>query len=262
MTKTVDSAKRLQYGNWIRQKVLGALGLSALGLGLLSLAPIHVLFRLTAGLVGGIVFLSFLYPLYAYFMFSPRGGNVQDKVYNLLIASLEGQGRGTILDIGAGNGILTVKLALAYPETQVIGIDYWGRAWEYSQSVCEQNARLSGVSDRVCFQPGDAANLEFEALSFEAVVSNLTFHEVKSVAQKRELITETLRVLRPGGTFAFVDLFYDRKYYGDPTEFEAFLRGLALSTVEFKALKQCIAIPTLLNHPKILGQAGIIYGRK
>ena len=45
------------------------------------------------------------------------------------------------------------------------------------------------------------------------MVSSLTFHEVRDVAVKAASIAEALRVLEPGGRFAFVDLFDDPVFY-------------------------------------------------
>ena len=253
---------RLKYGNWIRVRALWALGSGALAMGILSLCPLNLWIRIIAALLFVVLFISFLYPLYAYYMFSPSGGNMQDRLYDLVIKSLDGEIQGNVLDIGSGNGILAIRLAQAYPTAQVTGVDYWGKNWEYSKSVCDENARLAGVEERIRFQKGDAAALNIPDSSFGAVVSNLTFHEVKTVPQKRELVKEALRALRPGGSFAFVDLFYDSKYYGDISEFESFLRGLGLSQVTISPLAQAITLSKPLMHPRILGQAGIVWGKK
>jgi ubiquinone/menaquinone biosynthesis C-methylase UbiE len=141
-------------------------------------------------------------------------------------------------------------------------MDYWGKNWEYSQAVCEANARLAEVADRVRFVKGDAASLEFGDAAFAAVVSNLTFHEVKSAPQKREVVREALRVLRPDGTFVFVDYFYDSQYYGTAAEFGTFLQSLGLTQIEFKRLSSVLPLPLFLRHPKIFGKVGIIYGQK
>jgi SAM-dependent methyltransferase len=253
---------KLKYGNWIRKKILWWLGLSALGLGLLAWFPLPLWLR---GLAGGlclVLSISFLYPLYAYIMFSPRGGNMQEKIYDLIIGSLGASVQGKILDIGTGNGVLAVKLAQHFPEAQVTGLDYWGQAWEYAQAVCMTNARAVSVAERVRFVKGDAATLDFAEAEFDAVVSNLTFHEVKSVAHKGEVVREALRVLKPGGVFAFVDYFYSQRFYGQPAEFEAGLQRLGLAQVMLKPLRVVLAFPALLRHPKALGQVGILYGRK
>jgi ubiquinone/menaquinone biosynthesis C-methylase UbiE len=155
-----------------------------------------------------------------------------------------------------------VKLAQQHGDVEVVGMDYWGKDWEYSKNVCDKNAQLGEVEDRVHFQKGDAAALEFADDTFDGVVSNLTFHEVQSVADKREVVGEALRVVRPDGKFAFVDYFYDAKLYGKASEFEEYLQRLKLLQFECRPLRDVMAIPTLLRHPRILGKVGIIHGRK
>ena len=73
---------------------------------------------------------------------------------------------------------------------------------------------------------------------------------------------EALRVVRAGGRFAFVDYFYSAKLYGSPAEFEGYLSGLELSHFELRPLREMMALPLLLRHPRILGRVGIVYGRK
>jgi len=105
-------------------------------------------------------------------------------------------------------------MAKRFPAARVPGIDYWAGKWEYSRAVCERNATIEGVADRVNFQKASASALPFEAGSFDAAVSNLVFHEVSDTNDKREVIKEALRVVRKGGAFAFQDLFRKR-VYGD-----------------------------------------------
>ena len=253
---------QLDYGNWIRKKNLFILGLCTLGLGLLILIPLGFLYRLVITILFAIILVSFLFPLYAYVMFSQKGGGLQEKFYNLIIQGLGKDVKGKILDIGSGNGVLAVKLALQHRKTEVLGIDYWGKDWEYSKGVCEKNAQAAEVEDRIHFQKGDAAALDFANDTFDGAVSNLTFHEVKSAADKRSVVQEALRVVKPGGTFAFVDYFYAEEYYGKKLEFEKYLMDLNLAYFEYKPLQDMLAIPILLRHPKILGKVGIIYGKK
>jgi ubiquinone/menaquinone biosynthesis C-methylase UbiE len=246
--------ENITYGNWIRKKILFVLGFSTLGLGILFLLLNNPYLRLISGVLFVMLLISLSFPLYAYYAFSPRGGNLQEKIYTLIVKSLGQSTPENALDIGTGNGVLALKLAQTYPMAQVIGLDYWGKNWEYSQAVCETNARTIQVADRVRFVKGDAAALEFDAAAFAAVVSNLTFHEVKSAPQKREVVREALRVLRPDGRFAFVDYFYDRSIYGPSAEFKTFLQSLGLSKIEFKHLSDGLPLPRLLQHPKIFGK--------
>ena len=253
---------QLAYGNWIRKKNLLILGLCTLGAGALLFFPLGTFHHLIVAILFLVILISFLFPFYAYVMFSQKGGRIQEKVYKLIIQSLGEDLKGRILDIGSGNGILAVKLAQKHREVTVVGIDYWGKDWEYSKEVCDKNARIANVESQVHFQKGDAAALEFTPDSFDGAISNLTFHEVQSVADKRAVVREALRVVKPGGTFAFVDYFYAKKYYGKAAEFESYLRDLKLSQLEYKPLRDMLPLPVLLRHPKILGKVGIIYGRK
>ncbi len=250
------------YGNWIRKKMLLVLGLGVLGSGLLLLLLTNVYLQILAGLLFVFLLISFALPLCAYYAFSPRGGSLQEKVYTLIVENLGTPAPENALDIGTGNGVLALKLAQKYPAAQVTGLDYWGKNWEYSQAICEANARTMQVADRVRFLKGDAAALDFDNATFAAVVSNLTFHEVKSAPQKREVVREALRILRSGGKFAFVDYFYESRYYGQSAEFKTFLQNLGVSKVEFKHLNDALPISLPLRHPKVLGKVGIIYGEK
>ncbi len=253
---------QLDYGNWIRRKNLLILGSCTLGVGILIFIPLGFFYHISMIILFAIILVSFLFPLYAYMMFSQKGGKLQEKFYDLIIQSLGENVEGKIIDIGSGNGVLAAKLAQRHENIEVVGIDYWGKDWEYSKSVCEKNARIAKVENRVHFQKGDAATLDFANDIFDGAISNLTFHEVKSAADKRTVVQEALRVVKPAGAFAFIDYFYDEKYYGNKLEFEKFLGNLNLAHLECKPLRDLIAIPTLLEHPKILGKVGIIYGKK
>ncbi len=253
---------QLDYGNWIRKKILFMLGLSTMLLCVLIIIPLGSLYRIIMVPLFLIILISFLFPLYSYVMFSQKGGRFQEKVYQLIIRSLGNSVEGRILDIGSGNGVLTVMLAQQNPEAEVTGMDYWGNDWEYSKNVCEKNAEIGQVESRVHFQKGDAAKLEFENNTFDAIVSNLTFHEVRSVEDKRDVVLEALRVVKPTGKFVFVDYFYETKYYGDPLDFEEYLRSMKFAKLEYRQIKEMMAIPILLRHPKIFGKVGILYGEK
>lgn len=136
------------------------------GAGLLALLPLGP-YRILPALLFIVFFLSFFFPLYAYVMFSQGGGKCQEKVFDLVIQNLGAIGKGRLLDIGSGNGVLAVKATQRNREADVIGVDYWGADWENSKRVCEENAGIATVSDRLHFQKGDAAALDFPSGSFD-----------------------------------------------------------------------------------------------
>ncbi len=58
--------------------------------------------------------------------------------------------------------------------------------------MCEKNAQAANVENRVNFQKGDVAALDFANDTFDGAISNLTFHEVKSVADKKLVLQAAL----------------------------------------------------------------------
>ncbi len=166
------------------------------------------------------------------------------------------------LDIGCGNGPLVIALAQMFPQVRVTGIDYWGESWEYSQDICEANAAAQGVAGRTSFQRASAAELPFADGSFSAVVSNLCFHEVRDARDKREVVRETLRVLEPGGAFAFQDLFRLKSAYGTVDELLAAVRDWGVSSVGYVDTGRSKFIPGALRLPFMVGTMGVLHGKK
>ena len=253
---------QLDYGNWVRKKILFILGMCALVAGALIFIPLGLVFRIVTTVLFLLVFVSFLFPLYAYIMFSQKGGKLQEKIYDLAIQHLGKDLQGKFIDIGSGNGVLAVTLAQKHGAIEVTGVDYWGADWEYSKKVCEQNAEIVKVENRVHFQKGDAALLDFTDDTFDGAISNLTFHEVRSVPDKKLVLKEALRVVKSGGNFSFIDYFFDETHYGKTAEFDQFLKALNLNYYDRKHLQDLIPLPAMLRHPKILGRVGIIFGKK
>lgn len=70
-----------------------------------------------------------------------------------------------------------------------------------------------------------------------------------------------MRVLRPGGAFAFQDVFFDRRVYGD---IEAFVAALKphVSEIHFADTRKPDYAPGFLNTRMVLGNMGLIWGRK
>ncbi len=252
----------VNFGNWIcRQIVLGFLiaGVVLIGLAVIIQIP---LIRVVLGVGAGVLLIIFAYLTYVYYQFSERGGGVQRRLWTLVIDHLDCERCGQILDIGTGNGALAVLAAVKYLDAQVTGIDYWGAAWEYSQQVCEQNAAAMGVSERTRFQKASAAKLPFEDGAFDAAISHFVFHEVADAPDKQDVIREALRVIRKGGAFAFQDMFLDTELYGDIDGLLGTIRSWGIEDVRFVDAGKVLNLPRLLKHPRVLGKAGLIYGRK
>ena len=208
--------EKIEYANWISKKIPMVGGILTILLGAGAVLSLILARRVT---IAFFVFLVLaiiccadtVYMAAARTALSYRGGNVQSKVLDNVLSYLDvlhWDGNGKLLDIGCGSGALSIKAAKKYSFAAVTGMDYWGAEWDYSKALCENNARLEGVTDRIHFQKGDAANLDFADASFVAEISNFVFHEVRSQPDKLTLIREALRVLKPGGVFVFEDIFF------------------------------------------------------
>ena len=248
--------KTPDYRNWVSKKLIYIPGLlSVLSVGLALIFPPAFAFVILFLFTGA-------YFVWAWYQFSPGGGNIQVKVLNMIVDHLDWNGEGQALDIGCGNAPLTIMLAQQFPQSRVTGIDYWGKNWDYSQGICQQNATQEGVGERTQFQKASASALPFEDDQFDLVVSNLVFHEVAEVKDKRELLREALRVVKKGGKFVFQDLFVEKMLYGEVDDLLKLLQSWGIEKVAF--VKTCDAsfIPAGLKLPFMIGKIGIIYGEK
>lgn len=256
------NAQSVNFGNWIRLRiVLAFLLASVIVIGLSAVIP-NVLIRYVLWAVAGVTLLIFVYLTYIYYQFSEQGGGIQRRLWTLVIDHLRWDHAGQALDIGTGNGSVAILLAMRHPDAQVTGIDYWGKGWEYSQQTCMHNAAVMGVTDRTHFQKASASDLPFPADTFDAAISHFVFHEVADAPDKRTVIREALRVVRQGGAFAFQDMFLDQALYGDINTLLATIQSWGVEEAKFAETGALLDLPLLLRHPRVLGNAALIYGRK
>ncbi|MCK9274072.1 MAG: class I SAM-dependent methyltransferase [Syntrophales bacterium] len=252
----MNGREKPDYGNWVPKRIIIiplAAGIFFIGLSFWSAVMA----------IPAIIFLLIsLYLYYVRFALAGSDNNVQESIWKMVTDTLDWSGKGKILDIGCGNGAVTVTLAKKLKSAEIYGIDYWGKRWEYSLETCKRNADIEGVGDRVIFQKARAESLPFDNEYFDAVVSNFVFHEVSSVRDKRELIYEALRVLKKGGTFVFQDEFLIKKLYGEPDELIASIKTKGIKRAEFIHTRNAPFIPRLLKIPFILGSMGMIKGEK
>ena len=117
-----------------------------------------------------------------------------DDVTSALASRPRGDGA-TILDLGCGPGGLAFELVARLPEARIVGLDL-------SPSMIERAKRHEAEAGRLRFVVGDAADLPFEAETFDVVVSTLSLHHW---AEPAASLAEIRRVLRPGGFAVLYD---------------------------------------------------------
>ena len=254
-----------EYGNWIPKKMIYQIGIISFCLLILtsiSLFRFKLIFNVLIVLLLVFFLLSLIYSCYAHRAFSEKGGNIQNRIHDLIFEYIEFKGAGKIIDIGCGNGGLIIRLAKKYPDSDLFGIDYWGGIWGYSEKSCMDNAKAEGVDKQITFRQASASSLPYDENTFDLAVSNLVFHEVKDTKNKKDLIKEALRVLKPGGNFVFQDLFLSGSLYGNIDELINTIKAWGINEVRFADTSKSTFIPTALRLPFMVGKIGILYGEK
>jgi len=103
-----------------------------------------------------------------------------------------------VLDLGCGTGVVARTIARRPPFAgRVIGVD----RSPHLVAAASRLAREEG-SERVAFRTGDSHTLELRDMEFDAVVAHTLFSHLED---PRSVLTEIVRVLRPGGKVGIFD---------------------------------------------------------
>jgi SAM-dependent methyltransferase len=110
-----------------------------------------------------------------------------------LVNRLASRSMSTVLEIAAGTGVVTRKLARVLPEQASIV------ATDLNQAMLDQAAEV-GATRPVTWRQADAMQLPFDDGAFDAVVCQFG---VMFFPDKPKAFAEARRVLKPGGVFIF-----------------------------------------------------------
>lgn len=256
------------YGNWVPEKMFpplfgGGAFLLAAALGC-ELGLHQTTWAIVLTVLGAVLLAYGIYMYRCHEEFAFGKGNMMAKVHEHLVQHLDWDGKGHLLDIGCGAGALTIRCAKTFPDAALTGVDFWGAEWNYAKEQCKRNAAAEGVADRIRFEKGDAAQLAYPDESFDAVVSNFVFHEVRTAKDKRDVVREALRVVKKGGVFSFQDMFSQKALYGDMEAFVEQLKAEGITEVHFIGNLELKLdfIPGYVRAPWMISGMGILYGRK
>ncbi len=266
----MEMNRKADYGNWVPLAMIRMQWIATCVIAVITVVLFIFLKTKIPGIIGTVIFLAALamtvYMQICRNIFDFNGGGVMGAIHQFLVDHFhwDKSREGTIIDIGCGAGALTNRVAKTFPNIKVVGIDYWGAEWSYAKEQCEKNAKIEGVADRVSFQKGDAAKLDFADEAFDGAVSNFVFHEVKSATYKREVVKEALRVVKKGGVFAFQDMFGQKALYGDMNEFVYELKksGVVTEIYYIANIEGQDFVPNFVTAPWMIKDAGLIYGIK
>jgi ubiquinone/menaquinone biosynthesis C-methylase UbiE len=125
--------------------------------------------------------------------FAPK---TDENVAARFAAAIGDAGRGDLLDVACGPGVVTA--ALAPKAKSIVAFDATPEMLEKAKARCTK-AGLANVS----FHEGDAEALPFGDAQFDGVVTRLAVHHF---TDPQRAFAEMFRVLRPGGSAVIVDV--------------------------------------------------------
>jgi arsenite methyltransferase len=160
---------------------------------------------------------------------------LRDKV----IAAISWRGDEQVLDVGCGHGLMLIAAAKRLRTGKAVGIDLWQPADQSgnSRDSTLHNVQLEGVADRVELLDGDARKLPFADDSFDVVLSSWALHNIYDPAGRAAAIREIIRVLKPGGRLAIVDIQRTKEY-------AQILRAGGMAGIQMRGPNFLFVIPT------------------
>lgn len=121
-----------------------------------------------------------------------------DLPYTDVFAHLSCGRRGTVLDLGCGEGDFFKPLALSFEQVYAVDIDF-----DHTRKAKER----SNARTLLCC--ADAQQLPFDANTFDAVVLRMVLSQIP---EPNRALAEALRVLRPGGFMSLIDADVDSNH--------------------------------------------------
>lgn len=189
-----------------------------------------------------------------------------------------------VLDVGCGSGLFLLEMAKKLPtdrgsSPKAVGVDWWprdrslltriGRALlssftgdddsggsssgayktllnAFAEGVSADRIQLRAADIRTCFdESGDSASHEWRTASFDAITIGYVMNELSTAAERTKLIADCLKLLKPGGTIAVLDI-----------RSEQILSAFAANGIGYNSLVTWTPVAQWLLH--VFGNAGVV----
>ena len=124
------------------------------------------------------------------------------------------RGDETVLDVGAGRGLMAVGAAKRVPKGRVIAVDIW-RDEDLSNNGAAgliANAQAEHVADRIEIRDEDARKIDLPDASIDVIVSVLCIHNIEPASERARALDEIVRLLKPGGRALIADYTATGRY--------------------------------------------------
>jgi ubiquinone/menaquinone biosynthesis C-methylase UbiE len=129
-----------------------------------------------------------------------------------------------IVDIGTGTGTLAIAALRRWPDVEVVGVDASSGMAEVAAAEAD---RLLDAADRRRFDTrvAFADEMPFDDGQFDVAMSSFVF---QLVPNRFRALREAHRVLRSGGTLAYVSWLADERAFGPDADFDAALEEIGI----------------------------------
>jgi len=184
--------------------LLGFVGLALGAASFTSLLPDSVLLKFSTLTLGVLLILPALFARH----FAIRKWTYASRIRKNIFDSLALRGDENVLDVGCGGGVLLNEAARRLTRGRATGIDIWApHSGGGNYALLMKNAQAEGVADKIEFKQADVRKLPFGDASFDVIVSSGALHHIsRDRSEHEQAINEMLRVLRPGGKIALMDI--------------------------------------------------------
>jgi ubiquinone/menaquinone biosynthesis C-methylase UbiE len=129
-----------------------------------------------------------------------------------------------IVDIGTGTGTLAIAALRRWPDIEVVGVD---ASSGMAEVAAEEADRLLDAADRRRFDTrvAFADDMPFDDGQFDVAMSSFVF---QLVPNRFRALREAHRVLRSGGTLAYVSWLADERAFAPDADFDAALEEIGI----------------------------------
>lgn len=150
--------------------------------------------------------------VFAVMRWSSRTGKL--KYRDAMLDAISWRGDEKVLDVGCGRGLLLIGAAKRLNKGKATGIDAWVKEdlSGNSPEAVMANAKAEGVAERVRVENGDARRLPYPNNSYDIVLSSAALHVFKEGQDRDKALLEMLRVAKPEGHIAILDVLHTGDY--------------------------------------------------